>query len=88
MIRVTLKDQSVKEFEAGVSVIDVARSLGAGLAKAACCGKIDGEVVDLRTPITKDCNLEICTFSDEEGKKAFWHTAAHVMAQAVQHLFP
>ena len=88
MIHVTLKDGSVKEFEAGVSVIDVAKSLGAGLAKAACAGRINNQVVDLRTPINEDCNLEICTFDDEDGKKAFWHTAAHVMAQAIQHLYP
>ena len=88
MIHVTLKDGSVKEFEAGVSVIDVAKSLGAGLAKAACTGRINNQVVDLRTPINEDCNLEICTFDDEDGKKAFWHTAAHVMAQAIQHLYP
>ena len=69
MIHITLKDGSVKEFEAGVSVIDVAKSLGAGLAKAACCGRIDGKVADLRTPITEDCQLEICTFDDEDGKK-------------------
>ena len=80
MIHITLKDGSVKEFEAGVSVIDVAKSLGAGLAKAACCGRINGEVADLRTPITEDCQLEICTFDDEDGKKTFWHTSSHVMA--------
>ena len=78
MIHITLKDGSVKEFEAGVSVIDVAKSLGAGLAKAACCGRINGKVADLRTPITEDCHLEICTFDDEDGKKTFWHTSSHV----------
>ena len=88
MIHITLKDGSVKEFEAGVSVIDVAKSLGAGLAKAACCGRIDGKVADLRTPITEDCHLEICTFDDEDGKKTFWHTSSHVMAQAVKRLYP
>ena len=88
MIHITLKDGSVKEFEAGVSVIDVAKSLGAGLAKAACCGRINGEVADLRTPITEDCQLEICTFDDEDGKKTFWHTSSHVMAQAVKRLYP
>ena len=88
MIHVTLKDGSVKEYEAGVSVFDVAKSLGAGLAKAACCGRVNGEAVDLRTAINEDCSLEICTFEDEDGKKAFWHTAAHVMAQAIQHLYP
>ena len=88
MIHVTLKDGSVKEFESGVSVIDVAKSLGAGLAKAACCGRINGEVADLRTPITEDCNLEICTFDDEDGKRTFWHSSSHVMAQAVKRLYP
>ena len=88
MIHVTLKDGSVKEFEAGVSVIDVAKSLGAGLAKAACCGRINGEVVDLRTPINEDCNLEICTFEDEDGKRTFWHSSSHVLAQAVKRLYP
>ena len=71
-----------QEFESGVSVAEIAKSIGAGLYKAACAGKVDGEVVDLRTPLTKDCNLEILTFSEEEGKKAYWHTAAHVLAQA------
>ena len=88
MIHVTLKDGSVKEFEAGVSVIDVAKSLGAGIAKAACCGRINGEVVDLRTPINEDCNLEICTFEDEDGKRTFWHSSSHVLAQAVKRLYP
>lgn len=88
MIKVTLKDNSVKEFPAGTTVIDVAKSLGAGLAKAACCGRIDGEVADLRTPLDKDCRLEICTFDDEDGKKTFWHSSSHLLAQAVKRLFP
>lgn len=69
MIHITLKDGSVKEFESGVSVIDVAKSLGAGLAKAACCGRINGEAVDLRTPITEDCQLEICTLRTRTEKR-------------------
>ena len=68
-IKVNLKGDS-KEFESGVSVAEIAKSIGAGLYKAACAGKVDGEVVDLRTPLTKDCNLEILTFSEEEGKKS------------------
>lgn len=88
MIKVTLKDNSVKEFPAGTAIIDVAKSLGAGLAKAACCGRIDGEVADLRTPLDKDCRLEICTFDDEDGKKTFWHSSSHLLAQAVKRLFP
>ena len=88
MIKVSLKDGLVKEFEAGISAAEVAKSLGMGLYKAATCAKVDGEVVDLRTPLEKDCKLEILTFADKEGKHAFWHTGAHVMAQAIQHLFP
>ena len=87
MIKVDLKG-NVKEFEAGVSAAEVAKSIGMGLYKSACAARVDGQVCDLRTPLDKDCQLEILTFEDEDGKHAFWHTAAHVMAQAVQHLFP
>ena len=88
MIRVTLKDNVVKEFDAGVCPADIAKSLGMGLYKAACAARVDGEACDLRTPLEKDCSLEILTFEDKYGKHAFWHTAAHVMAQAIQHLWP
>ena len=87
MIKVDLKG-NVKELEAGVTAAEVAKSIGMGLYKSACAARIDGEVCDLRTLLTKDCSLEILTFDDPDGKHAFWHTAAHVMAQAVQHLFP
>ncbi|WP_294453955.1 threonine--tRNA ligase [Allofournierella sp.] len=87
MIKVDLKG-TVKEFEAGVSAAEVAKSIGMGLYKSACAAKVDGQVCDLRTVLDKDCALEILTFADEEGKHAFWHTAAHVMAQAIQHLYP
>lgn len=88
MIKITLKDDIVKEFESGTTAAQVAKSLGMGLYKAACACKIDGEVCDLRTPLTKDCSLSILTFDDEEGKHAFWHTASHILAQAVKRLFP
>ncbi len=88
MINVTLKGGVVKEFEAGVSAADVAKSLGMGLYKAACAARVDGEACDLRTALDKDCQLEILTFEDKDGKHAFWHTAAHIMAQAIQHLYP
>lgn len=88
MVRVELKDGVVKEFENGTTVADIAKGLGAGLYKAACAGRLDGEVCDLRTPVEKDCRLEILTFDDPEGKKAFWHTTSHVLAQAVKRLFP
>lgn len=87
MIKVNLKGQE-KEFEPGISVAEVAKGIGMGLYKAACAGKIDGELCDLRTPLQADCSLEILTFEDEEGKKAYWHTMSHVMAQAVGRLFP
>ena len=72
----------------GTTIAEIAKSIGAGLYKAACAGKIDGEAVDLRTPVTKDCTVEIMTFDSPEGKHAYWHTTSHIMAQAVQHLFP
>ena len=87
MINVELKGD-VRQFEAGVSAADVAKSIGMGLYKSACAAKVNGEVCDLRTVLNEDCTLEILTFEDEGGRHAFWHTAAHVMAQAVQHLFP
>ena len=87
MIQVTLKGDK-RQFEAGITAAEVAKSIGAGLYKAACAAKVDGEACDLRTPLEKDCTLEIMTFDSPEGQHAFWHTAAHVMAQAVQHLFP
>lgn len=88
MIKVELKDGIVKEFENGISVADVAKSLGAGLYKSACACRIDGQVSDLRTTLDKDCKVEILTFDDKDGQKAFWHTTSHVLAQAVKRLFP
>lgn len=88
MIRVTLKGDVVKEFEAGISAADVAKSIGAGLYKSACTARVDGVVCDLRTPLTQDCALDILTFEDEAGQKAFWHTASHILAQAVKRLYP
>ena len=87
-MKVMLKDGSSMEFENGVSVLDVAKSISEGLARAACAAKVNGEVVDIRTELNGDCELEILTFRDEEGKKAFRHTASHVMAQAVKRLYP
>ena len=87
-MKVMLKDGSSKEFESGVSVLDIAREISEGLARAACAGKVNGEVVDLRTEVNEDCELEILTFRDDEGKKVFRHTASHVMAQAVKRLYP
>ena len=88
MIKITLRDNVVKEFESGVTVAEITKSIGMGLYKAACCARVNGEVVDLRTPVTEDAAVEIVTFDDEAGKKTFWHTASHLLAQAVMHLFP
>lgn len=88
MIKVRLNGETVKEYNIGITIADIAKSLGAGLYKSACAGNVNGNIVDLRTALTEDCNLKILTFDDEEGKKAYWHTTSHIMAQAVQRLFP
>ncbi len=88
MIKVTLKDGVVREYENGVSVLDVAKSLGAGLYKAACLAKINGENADLRTVLNEDCEVSILTFDDDDAKKTFNHTCSHVLAQAVKRLYP
>ena len=87
-MKVTLKDDVVKEFEPGITGLELAKSLGAGLYKSACSMKVDGELCDLRKPLTQDCQVSILTFDDAEGKKTFWHTASHVLAQAVKRLYP
>lgn len=87
MITVTLKGEP-RQFAKGTTIAKIAKSIGMGLYKAACAAKIDGVPADLRTPIEKDCDVEICTFDDPEGKHAYWHTSAHILAQAVERLFP
>lgn len=87
MIEVELKDGSKKQVEAGQSVLDVAKSISEGLARVALAGRVDGKVVDLRYTLNKDCKLEILTFDDEDGKKAYWHTTSHIMAQAIKRLY-
>ena len=87
MVKVELKDGSKLEIESGMSILDIAKKISEGLARNAMAGKVDGEVKDLRYPIEKDCKLEILTFDDEDGKKAYWHTTAHIMAQAVKRLY-
>ncbi len=88
MINVTLKGGTVKEYENGITAMEIAKELGMGLYKAACVAKIDGEVKDLRTPLNGDCELQILTFDDPDGKKTYRHTASHIMAQAVKRLYP
>lgn len=87
-MKVTLKDGSVKEYAQAMSVIDIAKDLSEGLARAACAGEVDGEVVDLRTVVDHDAAVNILTAKDEKGLAALRHTASHVMAQAVKRLYP
>ena len=89
MVKIELKDGSVKELESGMSILEIARSISEGLARMATAGRINGEVKDLRTVVNEDCKLEILTFeNDLDGKKAYWHTTAHILAQAVKRVFP
>ena len=88
MVKLTLKDGSVREAESGISAAEIIKGIGMGLYKAACCVKLDGVVCDLRTPVEKDCTFEVCTFDSEDGKKTFWHTASHILAQAVKRVYP
>ncbi|MCM1099860.1 MAG: threonine--tRNA ligase [Clostridium sp.] len=87
-MKITLKDGSVKEYDAAKTVYEIALDISEGLARAACCGKINGKVADLRTLIEEDCELSICTANDKEGLATIRHTTSHVMAEAVKRLFP
>lgn len=87
-MKITLKDGSFKEYENEMSVLDIAKDISEGLARMACAGEINGEVVDLRTVVKEDCELNILTFNDEAGKLAYRHTASHILAQAVKRLYP
>ena len=87
-MKITLKDGSVKEYDKAMSIYEIAQDLSEGLARAACAGEVDGEVVDLRTVLDRDCNLSILTASDPQGLRVIRHTCSHVMAEAVKRLFP
>lgn len=88
MIKITLKDGSIKELNSEMSVLEIAKSISEGLARVATAGVVNGKTVDLRYVVNKDCDLNILTFDDEEGKKAFRHTASHILAQAIKRLYP
>lgn len=88
MIKITLKDGSIKEVEQNSSILDIAKAISEGLARNAMCGIVNGEVKDLRHKVSEDSNLEICTWDSKEGKDAFRHTSSHVLAYAVKRLFP
>ncbi|MCR4999503.1 MAG: threonine--tRNA ligase [Lachnospiraceae bacterium] len=87
-MKITLKDGSSKEYASSMSIIDIASDISEGLARVACAGEVNGEVKDLRTVITEDCNLNILTANDPEGLRVLRHTTSHVLAQAVKNLFP
>ena len=87
-MKITLKDGSVKEYSEAKSVYEIAKDISEGLARVACAGEVNGEIVDLRTELSSDCNLNIVTASDPEGLKVIRHTASHVLAEAVKRLFP
>ena len=87
-MKITLKDGSVKEYAEARSVLDIAKDLSEGLARAACAGEVNGKRVDLRTMVDKDCAVNILTFDDKGGRDAFRHTAAHIMAQAIKRIYP
>ena len=87
-MKITLKDGVVKEFDAPVSVLEIAQSISDGLARNACCGRVNGEEKDLRYVVYGDAEVEICTFDDPDGRWAFRHTASHMLAQAVKRLYP
>lgn len=88
MIKITLKDGSVKEYENKVSILNLAKDISEGLARVACAGIVDGKVEDLRFEIDRDSEVSIVTFNDEEGQHAFRHTASHILAQAIKRLYP
>ena len=85
---ITLKDGSTKEYASPMSVIDIAKDISEGLARAACAAEVNGETVDLRTVIDHDSTLNLYTFDSPEGQHAFNHTASHMMAQAIKRLYP
>lgn len=87
-IKVILKGGEEKEFPSGITVGEIAQNLSRKLGKEALVGRVDGKIMDLDFKLSKDCQLEILTFDDDEGKRAFWHSTSHVMAQAVKRLFP
>jgi len=88
MINIRLKDGSVKTYESGSIIVDIAKDISEGLARVALAAEVNGELKDLRTPLYEDCELNILTFDSEGGKHTYWHTASHIMAQAVKRLFP
>ncbi len=88
MIKITLPDGSVREFEKGATALDVAKSISEGLARNVLAAKVDGEVVDAFRSINADANLQLLTWNDDEGKETMWHSSAHLLAEALESIYP
>src|ERR1700727_458812 len=88
MIKITFPDGAVREYESGSTALDIARSISEGLAKKVLAANINGQVWDATRPITGDATLKLLTWTDGDGKSTFWHSSAHLMAEAVEDLFP
>ena len=88
MINITLPDGSVRKYDSGVSGLDIARSISEGLARNVIAAKVNGEVWDATRPISTDAKVQLLTFRDDDGKATFWHSSAHLMAEALEALYP
>ncbi len=88
MVKISLKNGSVKEVNKGTTLFEIAKSLGGNLYETVCVAKIDGKLADLKSQVNKDCGVEFLSFDSEEGKKTYWHTTSHILAQAVKRIFP
>ena len=88
MINITLPDGAVRQYEAGVSAFEIAKSISEGLARKIIAAQVNGEVWDISRPIQNDSSLKLLTFNDNEGRTTFWHSSAHLMAEAVEQLYP
>ena len=88
MIKITFPDGATRDYESGVTALDVATSISEGLARNVLAATVDGEVSDLMRPIESDASLQLHTWNDKEGKSTFWHSSAHLMAEAIEALFP
>ena len=87
-INVTLPDGNIKQYEKGASALDVAMSISEGLARNVLAAEVDGNVIDAARPLTTDCSLKLLTWNDKDGKSTMWHSSAHLMAEAIEDLFP
>ena len=88
MIKVTFPDGNVRQYESGVNAFDIANSISGGLARNVLSASVNGKTVETVTPITEDCEIKLFTWDNEEGKKAFWHSSAHILAQTLEHFYP